>query len=204
MSRLSALQQRRSETTRFEIAEAATALFVERGFNSTTVEQIAQAAGISLRTFYRYCDSKDDALTPILVTGEDRFIELFATAPPERPLAEVVMSCFVTAMDDDARPELRRDVTTVMLTTPALRQRWLGVIRDGQDSLATVIATRFGWERDSLSATTTAAMISGAIVSALEHALRTDTPFTECLNRSVAIINPALQTIDETARAESP
>lgn len=202
--RPSALQQRRSETTRFEIAEAATKLFVARGFDPTTVEQIAAGAGISLRTFYRYCDSKDDVLTPILVTGEDTFMDRFASAPPDRPIADVVISSVISSMNNDDRPKLRRDATTVMLTTPALRQRWLGVIRDGQEHLTPVVAARFGWPRDSLRASATAGMISTAIVSAIEYALRTGTPILECLDHSVALMNAGLATIERTAHASSP
>ena len=76
--RPSPLQRRRREATRLEIAEAAVTLFMEQGFDATTVDQIAKVAGVSLRTFYRYCDSKDDVLTAVFVTGRNRFVEVIA------------------------------------------------------------------------------------------------------------------------------
>ncbi|MDX2939798.1 helix-turn-helix domain-containing protein, partial [Streptomyces ipomoeae] len=60
--RLLPLRERRRDATRREIAHCAAALFESQGFQATTVEEIAYAAGLSLRTFYRYCESKETAL----------------------------------------------------------------------------------------------------------------------------------------------
>jgi AcrR family transcriptional regulator len=195
----SPLQQRRHEATRFEIAEAAGSLFIEHGFDATTVEQIATAAGISLRTFYRYCDSKDDVLTSVLVTAGDSFIGLIASASAERPLAEVVISAVLTAMEDQDHPNLRRDATKIVLTTPALRQRWLAIIRDSQEDLAFTLAGRLGWQPDSLAALVLAALVNSAVTSALEHSLVTDAPLAESIRQSITMLDTGLATIEKTA-----
>jgi AcrR family transcriptional regulator len=54
------LIERRHQLTRTEIADAAVALFIERGFAETTMEDVAVAAGVSRRTAYRHFPSKDD------------------------------------------------------------------------------------------------------------------------------------------------
>ncbi|MDF0489934.1 TetR family transcriptional regulator [Sphingomonas sp. H39-1-10] len=54
-------ERKRRETHR-RIADAGVSLFIEKGFDGTTVEEIATAAGISRRTFFHYFDSKDDIL----------------------------------------------------------------------------------------------------------------------------------------------
>lgn len=54
------LIERRHEQTRAAIAEAAVALFAERGFAQTTMDDVAEAAGVSRRTAYRHFQSKDD------------------------------------------------------------------------------------------------------------------------------------------------
>jgi AcrR family transcriptional regulator len=54
------LTERRREQTRTAIADAAVALFIERGFAETTMEEVADAAGVSRRTAYRHFPSKDD------------------------------------------------------------------------------------------------------------------------------------------------
>ena len=54
------LIERRHEQTRAAIADAAVALFAERGFAGTTMDDVADAAGVSRRTAYRHFPSKDD------------------------------------------------------------------------------------------------------------------------------------------------
>ena len=54
------LTERRHEQTRAAIADVAVALFTERGFAETTMDDVAEAAGVSRRTAYRHFPSKDD------------------------------------------------------------------------------------------------------------------------------------------------
>jgi len=51
---------RRRATSRQELEETAFGLFAARGFEATTVDEIAAAAGIGRRTFFRYFPSKND------------------------------------------------------------------------------------------------------------------------------------------------
>jgi AcrR family transcriptional regulator len=54
------LTERRHQQTREAIADAAVALFRERGYDATTMEEVAVAAGVSRRTAYRHFPNKDD------------------------------------------------------------------------------------------------------------------------------------------------
>src|SRR5262245_17308758 len=54
------LNERRRDQTRTAIADAAVELFIERGFAATTMEEVAEAAGVSRRTAYRHFPTKDD------------------------------------------------------------------------------------------------------------------------------------------------
>lgn len=75
------LRERKKLQTRLAIRSEAFRLFEEQGYTNTTVEQIAAAAEVSPRTFYRYFGVKeallisDDQISPI--------VEAFAAAPPE-------------------------------------------------------------------------------------------------------------------------
>ncbi len=56
------LRERKKQRTRELLIETANRLFLEHGFDGTTVDQIADAAGVSQRTFFRYFPTKDDVV----------------------------------------------------------------------------------------------------------------------------------------------
>ncbi|MEU7803908.1 TetR family transcriptional regulator [Micromonospora arborensis] len=65
------LRERTRRAVRAELAQVALDLFAERGFDETTVDEIAQAAGLTKRSFFRYFPAKEDAVFGgVDVTGE--------------------------------------------------------------------------------------------------------------------------------------
>ncbi|MEU6329780.1 TetR family transcriptional regulator [Streptomyces sp. NPDC047049] len=165
------LTERRRQETRLEIAETAATLFSEQGYDATTVEDIASAAGISLRTFYRYCAAKEDALTPLLTAGLGRLVDTLATWPADEPLTGAVQAAF----DAPASPphladtERARRLVRVMGGVPAIRMRWLAAGRDLQDRLLPLLAARTGAPPDSLEVRLLTTTLLDAIHIALEY-----------------------------------
>ena len=159
---LAPLRDRRRATTRQDIAKAALRLFENQGYDSTTVEQIADAAGVSLRTFYRYCSSKDETLTFGLVSGP---AQLAAAVRARRalPLVEAVIEAFVAETENGSRREELR----LVIDTPALRAAWLAAGREAQDDLAEVIRERDDTQ-SPLQARARAAAISGVLAAVIE------------------------------------
>lgn len=84
---------RRREDVAMRIEVAALELFVDQGIDETTVEQIAEAAGISRRTFYRYFGTIDD----LLIAQSKRSLKRISESVAERPLSESIREAFVNA-----------------------------------------------------------------------------------------------------------
>src|SRR3546814_1556880 len=76
------LRERNHERTRDEIAGHALDLFVARGFDAVTVDDIAASAGISRRTFFRYFETKEDALLPADASRLQRLEQALRERPP--------------------------------------------------------------------------------------------------------------------------
>lgn len=93
------LRERRRSQTRSEIADAAIDLFERQGVAATTVEEIAAAAGISPRTFYRLCGTKEQA---VLDDGEiaDALADAAATIDASAPLRPQLVAFWRERMAD--------------------------------------------------------------------------------------------------------
>ncbi|WUH51117.1 TetR/AcrR family transcriptional regulator [Streptomyces sp. NBC_00443] len=130
-----------------EIARAAAGLFVRRGLKSTRAEDIAQAAGIAPRTFYRYFATKEEAVAPLYAAGADRWSQAVRKAPPDLTLPQ--------ALEHAARHTLTpgtavsaaswdwvRTLVRLANSSPALRKVWAEVCHESETTLAEVLAAR--------------------------------------------------------------
>lgn len=183
-----ALAERRQAATQLEIAEAAASLFIESGFDGTTVERIAVAAGISLRTFYRYCSAKDDVLTAVVTASVHEFVEGIALQSASLSVSEAVAASLLECVENDIHATTRKRLARVMLTTPSLRFRWLGATREAQDILVPLLAARTGQSPNSLSTITLAGLVLNAVTTALEHSVLNDEPLNDCLTLSLRVL----------------
>jgi AcrR family transcriptional regulator len=104
------------------IVAAALDLFARQGFESTTVDQIAQAAGISRSTFFRQCGGKDDV---VFADHELLLAQLraFLDAPHPNPWEAVCEASLQVFRHFAADPDLARRRYVVVRQVPALRER---------------------------------------------------------------------------------
>ena len=181
---LAPLRDRRRASTRQDIAEAALRLFEKQGYDSTTVEQIADAAGVSLRTFYRYCSSKDETLTFGLVSGPAQLASA-VRARRALPLLDAVTAAFVAETENGSR----RNELQLVITTPALRSAWLAAGREAQDDLAEVIQERDDTQ-SPLQARALAAAISGVLTTVIEAWAFSDAPIEPLTREALRVIAP--------------
>lgn len=97
------LRERKKERVRGALQKEALRLFLEQGFEQTTVEQIADAAGVSPATFYRYFTSKEDSIIT------DDFDPIFIQEIVERPADESAIDAVRAVMVDVVVPLIERD-----------------------------------------------------------------------------------------------
>lgn len=141
------LTERRKAETRMEIARAAAALFVRQGLRATRAEDIAQAAGIAPRTFYRYFATKEEAVAPLYAAGAQRWIEAVRTAPAGLPvpqaLEHAVRHTLTPGLGVSAASwEWLRTLVRLADTSPALRKVWAEVCQASEGALAQILAAR--------------------------------------------------------------
>ena len=108
-------------TSRRTLALIALRLFTERGFEDTTIEQIAAEAGVSRRTFFRYFDSKASALWGEFDSEVDVIRSALAKVPDQVPMMDAIRQVVVAANHYRAEdvPELRARMNLIG-SVPAL------------------------------------------------------------------------------------
>jgi AcrR family transcriptional regulator len=87
---------RKKQHTRDELVLAASRLFTERGFDETTTADIAEAADVSQRTFFRHFTSKE----AVLYGDSDEIAEAFGDAIRKRPLREAPLTAVANALGE--------------------------------------------------------------------------------------------------------
>ena len=85
MEPVTGLRERTRQAVRAELVQVALGLFLENGFEATTVEQIATEVGLSRRSFHRYFATKDDVLTQALSLIGDKIADELAGRPIDEP-----------------------------------------------------------------------------------------------------------------------
>ncbi|MER7397295.1 TetR family transcriptional regulator [Streptomyces sp. NPDC000151] len=203
-SRPSSLTERRKAATELEIARTAAALFAERGA-AVTAEDIARAAGVAPRTFYRYFRTKEDAVAPLLTGGVRDWAEglaELAVREPELPLGEVLERAAREALTPaDARAqealEWTRGLLHAMQDNPALRAVWHRAHHESELALVDVLArtTTAG----PLEVRLTAAAADGALRAAVEvwAAGESDSPPAELAARALRTLAAGLPWLAE-------
>lgn len=139
------LIERKRHAVRAAISEAAQELFVSQGFDVTTVDQIAAAAGMSRRTFFRYFSSKEDVLTGRFELVADDMVEALSQRPIDESIWDSLRNSFDTLLDYYRDPHRReRDAITWLLieTTPSLFASYLVELEVMKDALVGVLIER--------------------------------------------------------------
>jgi AcrR family transcriptional regulator len=134
------LRERKRTRTRLMIQTEALRLFAAKGYAQTTVEEIADAAAISPRTFFRYFPTKEDVV--IWDEYDPLALELLQSRPRDEPLVETLRGVVRETLGGLHRRDPERLLTRVRLsaTVPEVRARFLEETANGVDELARVWA----------------------------------------------------------------
>ena len=85
----------KSAKTRKHIFQTALHLFLEHGYDATSLKDIAEAADVSTGTLYRYFPSKSDMLFQIRADSQEHLREVAETLPEDLPLLEQLLTIIV-------------------------------------------------------------------------------------------------------------
>ncbi len=156
------------ESLRAEIAEVAFKVFAERGFDGVTATEVAAAAGVSRASFFRYFESKEDA---VFVAQEKIGVDV-AEAVRERPDGEDAWTALRRALDvavatyqhdpDEALARLR-----LIRCTPDLRSHQLDRLQQWKEVIGAALAERIGARGDDVKIDALVGAALGAFDAAL-------------------------------------
>jgi AcrR family transcriptional regulator len=165
------LRERKKERTRDQLAAAACELFIQRGYDATTVEDIAAAIEVSPRTFFRYYPTKVDVAVEILRAAALDLLEVFITRPTTEPLAASLRATAGThvALLQERSTQLSK-IAQVLEANPSLRGPLAELQRTTQDQLTTPIAQRLGVDPTvDIRPRLIAALTIATLVTVTEH-----------------------------------
>ncbi|MGW4122294.1 TetR family transcriptional regulator [Nocardia sp. NPDC004711] len=198
------LREREKARVRRELIDAALLLFERRGFEQTTVQEIADAAQVSRRTFHRHFPAK----AAVVFSHEEDVMSYLLAALDHRPPHEAVFVALRAALRefllDDAEAELRRRqadtarrARLVLITNPQLRQENFTGTFGRRDALARSFARRGGLAEDDLRAKLAAATCFAAFGVGLDDWVASPHPsldrLYEVLDGTVAALQHGLE-----------
>jgi AcrR family transcriptional regulator len=164
------LRERKKQQTRQLILDAATRLFVERGFDGVTVTEIARAAELSEMTVYNYFPTKED-----LVFGRMEFFEAqLVAAVQQRAPDESAVAAFgrmmLAGIDQlAARTQMIAKAAMLIRASLALQAREREITARYTAQLAGVLTAETGSPEDDIEAWTAASALMAAHRGLIEH-----------------------------------
>jgi AcrR family transcriptional regulator len=165
------LRERKKEQTRQALEAAALALFVEKGFDGTTVDEIAEACDVSQRTFFRYYSAKEDVL---FADGDERLgalLDTLAARPVDEAPLRAVQAAFLATTELYAQDRERLLLRSrIFDSSSSLRSHKYERQRSWEDAVTAVLVER---ERklDGDASTRHLRLVAGTSMSCLRAAL---------------------------------
>jgi AcrR family transcriptional regulator len=202
------LRERKKAATREALSAAALRLALEQGADKVRVDDIADAAGVSARTYNNYFASREQAIVAAITAERALRVAAALRARADQPLADAV----VAAVVEQYATEPDGDALTLITTAPRLRAEFVEAVSEIRQPVESAIAERVG---DPVVAAVLAASVSAAARVALEQWVRplgdkrpafvvvhAERPLPELLREALAVVAPALRAADGTTETD--
>ncbi|WP_280456517.1 TetR/AcrR family transcriptional regulator [Nocardia carnea] len=197
------LRERKKQATRVALREAALRLALEHGPEKVRVEDIADAAGVSPRTYNNYFSSREEAIVAaVTAERENRVAAAVRAQPAEVGVADAVVEAIIGQYTEPG--ERGRAGLLLITARPALRAAFLGTTTAIEQPLAEAIAARLG-ETGGSTARVLAASVTAAVRVGLDRWLQPAAgpsagtglvipsgPLADILRAALAPLEPAL------------
>lgn len=163
------LRDRKRERTRQTLIEVATDLFERKGYDQTTVAEIAAAADIGARTFFSYFGSKEELLFPDADARVRAAVDAIASRRPDERPAEVLLRALHNVTETGHMTgRLATLRMRLIKTVPAVRGRALQMQLDAQRDIALQLHLAYPDELSEIGAAAMVGAFIGAVVGALQ------------------------------------
>jgi AcrR family transcriptional regulator len=156
------LRQRKRQQTRERLTRAAMALFLDRGFEATTLDDIAAAADISRRSFFHYFASKED----VVFAWQEESTAALIAAVAARPASESMLTAAenaILAMVGQLKPGEAIAIARLKRDNPALQACDQVKHEKLERALAEALGKRAGQKTEKLHARLVAMIATGAM-----------------------------------------
>jgi AcrR family transcriptional regulator len=133
-------RERKKAATRALISDAATRLFLERGFDGVTVKEIADAADVSPTTVFTHFPTKEALVFDEAPDQEEALVAAVRDRPDGQGVLDAIEAHLASArlVRDPADPQLRR-FTAMVNGTPALREHARRMVERHEEALAAAV-----------------------------------------------------------------
>jgi AcrR family transcriptional regulator len=188
------VRERTRRAVRSELAQLAADLFVEKGYDETTIDDLAAAAGMSKRTFFRYFASKEELVLGKYELLGEQLAEDLAARPAGEPIWVSLRQVFGQVVDRvESEGTASIAMEKIVRDHPALNASYLERVSRMQEQMLDEARTRTGWSDPADPRT---AAILGAAFSCLIAAWTTwlitnqAQPFGDLVDQAMDAIQP--------------
>jgi AcrR family transcriptional regulator len=165
------LRERKKQQTRDRIVREALKLFGERGYDETTLAEIADAADVAPRTIFAYFEGKED----IVLCKEKGFLDTLKTKLDERPSGTTTVDAlreFLSTIEPPDNEALLRK--QVLSSNPSLQTRMRARHGEVEPMLAESIAKDLGAGPDDIRPLLIAASMTAALTSVRDRLMEAE------------------------------